>query len=135
MGIASPHQKLFFGSNAEQGVYRRLHPPERLRTAEHQEDQQAPIAKACIWLVAPSVGRALKGAVHGVVPQRATRNSPKTTVTVLNMADRMNRNSEAFRMTQPHCLGSEAWRVLQAPPRLADVYQPAHYGRNSLIFL
>ena len=135
MGIASPHLKLFFGSNAEQGVDCRLHPPEELRPAKQDEHQQAPIAKACVWLVPPSVGRSAKGAVHGVVPQRATRSRARTAVTVLNTADKMNRNSEAFRTTQPHCLGSEAWRVLQAPPRLADVYQPANYGRNSLIFL
>ena len=48
MGIASPHQKLFFGSNAEQGVNSRLNPAEELRPAEQDEDQQAPIAQPAL---------------------------------------------------------------------------------------
>jgi hypothetical protein len=94
MGIASPHLKLFFGSNAQKRINSRLNPPERLCRAEHQEDQQAPIPQAGVWLMPPAVGRAFQGAAHGVVPQIAISTKPNNTITVLTAADSTNQNSD-----------------------------------------
>ena len=76
----------------------RSHPVEKTRPSEAKGHEPERIRQQVVRPTIPTIRGAFKGPAHGVVPQRAIRNSPRHIVRVLNRADNTNRNSEALRM-------------------------------------